>query len=463
MQKWSRKIKVQVVLALATLTILAILHVGNHVVTPPMSLLMNTNTTINANVSKISVCPASKPPIKSVVFLKTHKTGSESVSGILRKYAIIHIRGINEQVRTFDFQIGSKMLIPALKMSLHSSLKQTVAIFIIVGTWRLILSTKKNFRAFNSNPYAYNSDARYQPVNPTIPIAGYGEPGAHYEMIATHMTWNASFVESVIPKTSDRLTFTILRSPTTQLESSWKFFYPWFNDRGKVWPKESGDTNQVRQLIDLLKNPDRFFEQAMLLKEIDRTHILRSQLHDFGFGADIYKRSIDKATIDRWIAQIEQDFDLVMITEYFDYSLALLALELCWPLEELAYLRSNEGHHVNVTKPSNLEELIRNFNYPEYQLYEHFNATLWRKIDAIGLDRVNAISNEIIQLSNQLETKCVAGYRQIRLGNNKMAKEAIPRNDSTECLASVLWGKRQTKMLMKRQRELIKRENWLKT
>ena len=104
-----KKIKVQVVLALATLTILAILHVGNHVVTPPMSLLMNTNTTINVNVSKISVCPASKPPIKSVVFLKTHKTGSESVSGILRKYAIVHIRGINEQVCTFDCHFDNEI------------------------------------------------------------------------------------------------------------------------------------------------------------------------------------------------------------------------------------------------------------------------------------------------------------------------------------------------------------------
>ena len=290
-------------------------------------------------------------------------------------------------------------------------------------------------------------------------MAGYGEPGAHYEMIATHMTWNASFVNSVIPK-DERVTFTILRNPTTQLESSWKFYYPFFNTKGEVWSKKVGDENQVRQLMDLLESPDRFYEKAMQIKEQPRTHILRNQLSSFGFGSDIYKRDIDQPTIKGWIASIEADFDLVMIMEYFDYSLALLALELCWPLEELAYLRSNEGGHVKMEKPANLEKSIRVFNYPEYQLYEHFNATLWRKIDAIGLDRVQAITEEILKLSKQLEADCVSEYRQIRLANKKMAKEAVPSNDSTKCRATVLWGKRQTKMLMSRQRELIEREKW---
>ena len=44
-----------------------------------------------------------------------------------------------------------------------------------------------------------------------------------------------------------------------------------------------------------------------------------------------------------WIREIESQFDLIMITEYFDLGLALVAIELCWPLEYVASVKLNEG------------------------------------------------------------------------------------------------------------------------
>ena len=39
-----------------------------------------------------------------------------------------------------------------------------------------------------------------------------------------------------------------------------------------------------------------------------------------------------------------------MITEYFDLGLALVAIELCWPLEYVASVKLNEGQvGVNIT------------------------------------------------------------------------------------------------------------------
>jgi len=377
-------------------------------ITPVGSVFKSFNHTKQHNEVRWN----SSHPMTKVVFLKTHKTGSESVSGILRRYATLH------NVST-------------------------------------LMSTNIN----GGHLYHTGSD-RFAPVNEHVKMAGYGKPGAHFEMIATHMTWNKTFVDQIIPK-RQRLTFTILRNPTNQLESSWKFYYPFFDKRGKIWPKQRTDTAQTKQLYTLLKNPLKFFKQANKLPRNHRNYLLRNQLSSFGFGDDIYKLNITKEEVREWISLIEKEFDLVMITEYFDYSLALLALELRWPLEELAFLRSNEGKRVKVKKAHNLDETIRIFNYPEVMLYEHFNATLWNKIKQIGLERVDEIANKIQSLSHELENECVEGYNQIRLANGKYAKEAISRNESSlKCTATVLWGRRQSDLLLARQKELIRKEHW---
>ena len=61
----------------------------------------------------------------------------------------------------------------------------------------------------------------------------------------------------------------------------------------------------------------------------------------FGFGKQTYEHNLDRETVKQWLAQIDNDLDLVLIMEYFDYGLALLAIELCWPLKDLAYLKAN--------------------------------------------------------------------------------------------------------------------------
>lgn len=351
-------------------------------------------------------------PATKIVFLKTHKTGSESISGILRRYAILHN--------------VSTLLSPSIR----------------------------------GNHLFHKGVNNFDPVNEHVDMAGYGERGAHYEMIANHMTWNGSFVDQTISPRNERFTFSILRSPTTQLESAWKFFYPFILAKTKVFHRYTNDKAQAQQLYRLLNDPLTFYSKALKLPKNQRFHILRNQLASFGIGDDIYKLNIPKATVNGWIAQIEKDFDLIMILEYFDYSLALLAIELCWPLEELANIRVNEGKKVKIEKPHYIDDLIRVWNYPDYMLYEHFNTTLWRKIDHVGLEKVESTVQKIKKLSEEIEKECVDGYRSIKLTNKKQAKEAILKKPTLKCNATILWGKRQSKLLLSRQEELMKAENW---
>ena len=62
-----------------------------------------------------------------------------------------------------------------------------------------------------------------------------------------------------------------------------------------------------------------------------------------------------------------------MITEYFDLGLALVAIELCWPLEYVASVKLNEGQvGFKITnEPSSdyeLKKILSAFNYKKAQL-----------------------------------------------------------------------------------------------
>ena len=132
-------------------------------------------------------------------------------------------------------------------------------------------------------------------------------------------------------------------------------------------------------------------------------------MKSFGFGSEMYDTDLDKTLVRKWIDKIDREFDLILIIEHFDFSLALLALELCWPLEDLAYLRTNEGKKVNLSKEAYTKELIKVFNYPDYMLYEHFNSTLWKKINEIGIEKVEQ------DWVRRLSFKCVSFINSVIL------------------------------------------------
>ena len=54
-------------------------------------------------------------------------------------------------------------------------------------------------------------------------MIGHGRPGAHFDMIHNHMTWNEKFVNDHMP--NDTFKFSIIRHPVSHLTSSWKYFF----------------------------------------------------------------------------------------------------------------------------------------------------------------------------------------------------------------------------------------------
>ena len=94
----------------------------------------------------------------------------------------------------------------------------------------------------------------------------------------------------------------------------------------------------------------------------------------------------EAGTVQAKISRYDSEFDLVLIAEYFDESLVLLADILCWDLSEVRYLKQNARKS---SKVSNITEAARGsletWLEADRKLYDHFLQKINHLIDRSDL------------------------------------------------------------------------------
>lgn len=105
--------------------------------------------------------------------------------------------------------------------------------------------------------------------------------------------------------------------------------------------------------------------------------LIRPQLLFFGESPSGI-RSFDRAELSRdetirWIESILNDFDIILILEHLELSLALISIQLGIPTDDLVYhavniqsQKTNEKELLNQDSKVNLKRL----NWPDYMLYQ---------------------------------------------------------------------------------------------
>ena len=105
--------------------------------------------------------------------------------------------------------------------------------------------------------------------------------------------------------------------------------------------------------------------------------LIRPQLLFFGESPSGI-RSFDRAELSRdetirWINSILNDFDIILILEHLELSLALISIQLGIPTDDLVYhavniqsQKTNEKEILNQDSKVNLKRL----NWPDYMLYQ---------------------------------------------------------------------------------------------
>ena len=272
---------------------------------------------------------------KTLVFIKSHKTGSTTLQTIVNRFGFFH---------NLSFVFNKQ--------------------------------SAKNGH-FYFLPVTSDSPAKYflPPLNVS---AKDFKMYTNYDMLAVHVRYNRTAMDGFMKNGTKYIS--IIREPSTQWESAFsQFLFEEAFPNASAIPSESW-------IDKFLEKPSYYRER---LRSMSYEGVMgrrwyyaqNSQMYDLGLdtGRDFYNETIINATI----RKLEKEFTLILITEYFDESLLILKKELCWDFDDIVYLPKN----LRISR-RNLSDAVRQkirlFNYADVLLYDYFNKTLWKKIKEYG-------------------------------------------------------------------------------
>ncbi|XP_017293721.2 galactose-3-O-sulfotransferase 3-like [Kryptolebias marmoratus] len=235
-------------------------------------------------------------------------------------------------------------------------------------------------------------------------------------MISSHMRFNKTALQRLMP--NDTIYITILREPASMFESLFTYFTV-YSEAFKRVPKGS--------LEAFIADPLRYYRPN------EGNSMFAHNTLTFDLGGNKDRPATDVTYAQTFAAEVEKVFSLVMISEYFDESLVLLRHLLSWDLDDIVYLKLNVRTESSKKSLSpGLPGKIRAWNSIDAYLYDYFNASLWVKLSALGLDCVAKEVYLLRQAQERLTKRCFG--KQIPLSRsaseikNKDLRPWLPSN-----------------------------------
>ncbi|XP_029382787.1 galactose-3-O-sulfotransferase 3 [Echeneis naucrates] len=187
-------------------------------------------------------------------------------------------------------------------------------------------------------------------------------------IITSHMRFNKAELQRLMP--NDTIYVTILREPGSMFESLFSYYNQYCQSFKRV-PNGS--------LEAFLEEPWRYYRPD------EKDSMYARNTLTFDLGGDKDRPATDVAYARAFVAEVDRVFSLVMIAEYFDESLVLLRHLLSWDLDDILYVKLNMRTLSSKRSLSpGLPSKIRAWNSLDARLYDHFNASLWRQLSALG-------------------------------------------------------------------------------
>ena len=326
-------------------------------------------------------------PFNQVVYIKTHKTGSTTLQTIINRYGYY---------RNLSFVFNKRS-------SVNGHL---VYLPITIYSPRLYFLPPHGVK--------HGDYANYK----------------NYDMVAVHVRYNRTAMDSFMKPNSKYIT--IIREPSAQFESAFTHFA--FKDSFGPRRVPGG-----RDIEEWLKRPKYYRDQLKKLKWEGKIglrwyYARNNQIFDLGLNNELHDK---ENAVKQYIAKLDSELHMVLITEYFDESLLILKREMCWTYEDIVYVSKNQRiHRSNLT--STLQRKIRNWNHADTLLYQHFNRTLWRKIKEYG----PSFQKDLQTFRNrkrEVFEECVGAHKIMSEGGRKnfYHKEYFPITNASEFCTTV--------------------------
>ncbi|XP_033116566.1 galactosylceramide sulfotransferase-like [Anneissia japonica] len=194
----------------------------------------------------------------------------------------------------------------------------------------------------------------------------FDKPLNGYHLLTNHVRYNRPEMDAVVRNAKY---ITIIREPAAHFESTFGYF---------EMAKRLKLTNHSNPIEVFMKNPSKFLAKKFYMWQRAKN----GQLYDLGLEHQVHN---DLYHVQYKIRQLDSEFDLVLLSEYFDESLILLKKLMCWSFDDILYVSNgirSSSHRYDLN--DQLRARIRKWNSADVMMYNHFNKTLWRKIKEYG-------------------------------------------------------------------------------
>ncbi|XP_030635184.1 galactose-3-O-sulfotransferase 3 [Chanos chanos] len=235
------------------------------------------------------------------------------------------------------------------------------------------------------------------------------------KIITSHMRFNRAELLRLMP--NDTIYITILREPASMFESLFSYYNQYCLSFKRV-PNGSLET--------FLENPWSYYRPE------EKYAVYARNTLTYDLGGD--KDQTDPMYIRNFVAEVDRVFSLVMIAEYFDESLILLRHLLGWELEDVLYVKLNMRTSTSkLSLSSGLPAKIRAWNSVDAALYDHFNASLWRKLEDLGVGCVAREVQLLQRATDRLLRGCFgSNFPQLRSASQIKNKNLRPWQPSSK-------------------------------
>ncbi|XP_029964219.1 galactose-3-O-sulfotransferase 2-like isoform X2 [Salarias fasciatus] len=221
-----------------------------------------------------------------------------------------------------------------------------------------------------------------------------GDGVKRFHILCNEMRFRKSEVAKVMP--ADTFYFSMLRHPIATTQSMFLYF------------KYVSSSSDIHTLDEVLE--DYFGRHTPAGAKTN--HLLTTVAFDFGLNVSVAADPQDlELRAAKAIEHMEEDFDLLLIHEYFDESLVLLRHKLCWSLEDVAtFRRSERKDQPGYPVLPDTAEHIQRWNALDWKIYQHFNATFWSQVEReVGAEQMKREVSELRQLQAELTKTCLRG------------------------------------------------------
>ncbi|XP_071965955.1 galactosylceramide sulfotransferase-like [Antedon mediterranea] len=246
--------------------------------------------------------------------------------------------------------------------------------------------------------FAYNNQLTlpiYQGVTDHVPfrrsmVANQGK----LDMLTSHTLYNKAEMDIAFP---GAVYITIAREPSSHFESVFTYF---------GLAKRIYEPDPKMAIDDFLHEPSRYLTYS----RSPFNRVWNGQMQEFGLKKHEFN---DNKRVQQKIKELDLEFDLVLITEYFDESMILLKDFLCWNFEDVVYMSMNVRSERSILSKDSKRK-IRSLSKADVAFYNHFNKTFWDKIHKKGKKFQKDLS-EFKRIKKEYLALCLTNETTIKL------------------------------------------------